>query len=87
MEADFSGKINVRLPTRLRSQKKTEEFCLGQTAYFYTERKSKGEKRRQGPGIITACYGNQYSLVHLGGHISKLRWAFLKSTGKVLDVF
>ena len=34
LEADFSGKINVCLSTRLRSQK-IEEFCLGRTVYFF----------------------------------------------------
>ena len=85
LEADFSGKINVCPSTRLRSRK-TEEFCLGQTVYFYTERKTKAEKRWQGPGIIIPRYGNQYALVHFRGTYLEVSMGDLKSTDRVLDV-
>ena len=59
---------------------------MGQTVYFYTERKSKGEKRWQGPGVIIARYGNHYALVHFMGSYLEIAMGDLKSTGKVLDV-
>ena len=54
--------------------------------YFYTERKPKGEKRWQGPGVIIARYGNQYDLVHFRGSYLEVAMGDLKSTDKVLDV-
>ena len=60
---------------------------MAQTVYFYTDRKPKGEKRWQGPGVIIARYGNQYDLVHFMGSYLEVALGDLKSTDKVLDVF
>ena len=59
---------------------------MGRTAYFYTERKSKGGNRWHGPGVIIARYGNQYALAHFRGSYLGVAMGALKSTDKVLDV-
>merc|ERR1712112_27697 len=61
-------------------------FAWGKPCIFYTERKTKGGKRWQGPGVIIARYGNQYDLVHFMGSYLEVAMGDLKSTGKVLDV-
>ena len=86
LEADFSSKIQACLAKRLRSQKKTDEFCLGRTVFFFTERKPKGGRRWQGPGIIIARYGNAYALAHFRGSYLEALLEDLKSKGRVLDV-
>ena len=48
--------MQLRLGRRIRNTK-TDEFCLGQAVFFWADRKSKSEKRWQGPVIIIARYG------------------------------
>ena len=65
---------------------KTEEFCLGQTVFFFPARKMKIGKRWQGPGIIIARYGGTYALVHFRGAYLEVSLGDMRSTDKILEV-
>ena len=78
--------MQLRLERRLRTTK-NEEFCLGQTVFFFwADRKSKSEKRWQGPGIIISRYGGAYALVHFRGAYFEVSLDDMKSTDRILDV-
>ena len=77
--------MQLRLERRIRNIK-ADEFCLGRTVFFWADRKSKSDKRWQGPGIIIARYGNAYALVHFRGAYLEVSLGDLKSTDRILEV-
>ena len=61
-------------------------FVSGKRFFFLAARKSKGDKRWQGPCIIAARHGNTYALVHFRGAYLEVSLDDMKSTDKILDV-
>ena len=81
----FSGASNLALNKRIRASE-NEEFFLCQTVFLAKNRKTKGERRRLGPGVSIGRFGGKYELVHFRCAYLEVDLDDMRSGNRLLEV-